>query len=367
MKPGGMYPGLYGLVFFFLSVGPVFSSCEMFTDHNGETGNGELRISFDDSGGIDVRSVAEIPDTGDFILTVSDSYGKVIYDGPYGASPESMMVESGSYVVNVRSCEFTKPAFSTPQFGDEQCVVVPAGGVADVRLTCIQLNSGIRLQIDDSFLAGCPDGVLFLKSSKGKLMYGYSEKRVAYFLPGSVSLMLTEGGNDKILMTRTLQSQDMLTVNVSAAVSNGPDMSESIRVAVDTTRKWMFEDYVIGGTSEKGNDSADALTVNQAMASAGETDVWVSGYIVGGDLSSSSASLRPPFSSKTNILLGSRSTVSSRESCLAVQLSSGSVRDALNLVDNPSLYGRKVFLKGDIVEAYYGLIGIKNITDYELK
>lgn len=367
MKPDGNHLGLVGLILLSLSANYVLSSCEIFSAYNEEAGKGELRISFEDSGSLGVRSVSEIPDTGDFILTVSDSEGKIIYDGPYGASPESMMVESGSYVVNVRSCEFTKPAFSTPQFGEEQCVVVPAGGVADVRLTCRQLNSGVRLLVDESFLTGCPEGVLFLKCSKGKLMYGYSEKRVAYFPPGSVSLMLSEDGNDRILMTRTLQSQDMLTINVSAAVSQGPNASETISVAVDTTRMWIFEDYVIGDSSEKGNDIADALTVNQAMASAGETDVWVSGYIVGGDLTSSSASFSQPFSSKTNILIGSRSSVSSRESCLSVQLSSGRIREELNLVDNPSLLGRKVFLKGDVVEAYYGLTGIKNITDYELK
>ena len=50
-----------------------------------------------------------------------------------------------------------------------------------------------------------------------------------------------------------------------------------------------------------------------------------------------------------------------------MQLSAGSVRDALNLVENPSLLGRKICIRGDIVEAYYGLTGIKNITDYELK
>ena len=54
----------------------------------------------------------------------------------------------------------------------------------------------------------------------------------------------------------------------------------------------------------------------------------------------------------------------SRSSCLAVQLSSGSVRDNLNLVDNPEILGRRVALKGDVVASYYGLVGIKNVVDY---
>lgn len=112
---------------------------------------------------------------------------------------------------------------------------------------------------------------------------------------------------------------------------------------------------------------SDALTVSQAIASAGESDVWVSGYIVGGDLTSSSASFSGPFSSRTNIVLGPRSSTSSRSSCISVSLPSGEIRDEINLVDNPHLLGRKVFLRGDLVEAYYGIPGMKNLTDYELK
>ena len=94
--------------------------------------------------------------------------------------------------------------------------------------------------------------------------------------------------------------------------------------------------------------------------------MWVCGYIVGGDLSSSSASFETPFSSRTNIVLGPKASTVNRSSCISVQLPSGNIRDELNLVDNPSLLGRKVFLKGDVVEAYYGLVGIKNISDFEL-
>lgn len=365
MKTARQRSGFILLLACFITL-PSLTFCEMYDGVAEGDDKGELRISFEDSGNFKVRSSLDIPDTSDFLLTVSDSKGKVIYDGAYGASPESMMVGPGSYTVNVRSCEFTRPSFSSPQFGDEQCVLVQSGGVANVRLTCRQLNCGIRLQVHDSFLTGCPDGVLFLKSSEGKLMYGYSEKRIAYFFPGSVSLMLSEAGNDRILMTRELRAQDMLTVNVSAS-TNMSASSESIKVAVDTSRVWLYEDFIIGGSSGHGGNKSDAMTVSQALASVGDEDVWVSGYIVGGDLSSSSASFSPPFSSMTNILLGPRSSTSSRNSCIAVQLPSGDIRDEINLVDNPAMLGRKICIKGDIVESYYGLCGLKNITDYELQ
>lgn len=353
--------------YFVTAVLAVLASCQMLGVPEEADFKGELRISFLNDGF--TKSVEQLPDTSDFLLTVTSSDGQIVYDGTYGDSPESIMVDAGSYVVNVRSCDFKTPAFSKPQFGDEQCVVVPSGGVADVRLTCVQMNSGVKLNIDKSFLTGCPDGVLFLKSSQGKLMYGYSEKRIAYFQPGTVSLMLSESSNDKVLFSRVLQPQTILVVNVSVSGSGSSGAKESISVAVDTTRTWIDEDYVIGGggSSGKGNSISDALTVSQAIASPGLEDVWVSGYVVGGDLTSTSASFSPPFSSRTNILLGSRSSSDSRSSCLSVSLPSGSIRDDLNLADNPSMLGRKVCLKGDIVEAYYGIPGLKNVTDYELK
>lgn len=342
-------------------------SCQMLGTPDQVLQKGELRISFSDDNV--TRVVEEMPDTSDFLLTVSGPDGEVIYDGVYGDSPESMLVDAGSYNIYVRSCDFTRPAFSVPQYGDEQCVVVPSGGVADVRLTCVQMNAGVLLKVDESFLLNCPDATLFLKSSAGKLMYGYSEKRIAYFPPGSVSLMMSDNGTDRVLFTRDLQPRTVLEVHVSAASSSGQSAQESIRVAVDTSRVWNTESYVIGGggSSGKGHSVSDALTVSQAIASVGEEGVWVSGYIVGGDLTSSSASFEAPFSSRTNIILGPRSSTSSRSSCLSVSLPAGEIRDDINLVDNPHLLGRKVVLKGDIVEAYYGMPGLKNIVDYELK
>ena len=149
--------------FFGPTVLAVLASCQMLGVPGETDSRGELRISFLNDGV--TKAVEQLPDTSDFILTVSSSDGQIIYDGTYGDSPESIMVDAGTYVVNVRSCDFKAPAFAKPQFGDEQCVVVPSGGVADVKLTCVQMNSGIKLNIDESFLTGCPDGVLFLKSS----------------------------------------------------------------------------------------------------------------------------------------------------------------------------------------------------------
>lgn len=331
---------------------------------------GELRVSFAGGQEILTRSGLEIPDTSEFILTVTDSKGRTVYDGLYGSSPETFSVDAGSYVVRVLSCQFSKPAFSAPQFGDEQCVVIPSGKTLDVRLVCRQMNSGVRLRIDSGFLDAYPKGVLLLKSSLGRLVYGYSEKRIAYFKPGDVSLVLNEGKTDNVLMTRELQAQEILDLKVGVASSGtggAVAASNGITLLVDTLRNWRADEYIIGGSSGNGGGIYDAMTVSEALSSIGATDVWVSGHIVGGDLTSSSASFDGPFESRTNLLLGPRSSTMDKDACLSVQLPSGALRNALNLVDNPELLGRKICLKGDLVESYYGIPGIKNLTEYELQ
>ena len=114
----------------------------------------------------------------------------------------------------------------------------------------------------------------------------------------------------------------------------------------------------------KGTSDDNAMTVALAISNAPQEDVWVSGYIVGGDLTSASASFDAPFKSQTSILLGPKSSTTDREACISVQLPAGKVRDALNLVSNPNLLGSKVCLKGDLVESYFGLVGLKSVDDY---
>ena len=342
----------------------LLSSCEALDKVHG---TGELRISFAGLPGDGTRGMTEIPDTGDFIITVADSKGRGVYDGKFSACPEVLEVPSGSYVVKAVSRAFSVPEFSAPQFGDEQCVVVSPSGISEVRLSCTQMNAGVKLDIDRNFPTAFPDGVLFLKSSGGKLMYGYSEKRVAYFAPGSISLVLSAGGKDEVLMTRTLVSQDMLTLKVriptASAEASGPAVRLSVEV--DTTRNWLNDSVTLGQGSNDGSTESMAMTVAQARDSAGDEDVWVCGYIVGGDLSSTSASFAPPFKSRTSLLLGPKSSTSIRQSCMSVQLPAGELRESLNLADNPSLLGRKIYIRGNIVESYYGLPGIKNVSEYE--
>ena len=104
--------------------------------------------------------------------------------------------------------------------------------------------------------------------------------------------------------------------------------------------------------------------VPEAREHAGEEDVWVAGYIVGVASGSRNIVFGGPFSKNTNLVLGIRDTTTVRDSCLSVQLPAGPVREALNLVDHPDLAGREVYIKGDLVDAYYGIPGLKSPSDY---
>lgn len=353
-------PHLFFRLLYLAALVPTLSSCESLFP---SMGKGELHLRFSSSARTRAAEVS-IPDTNDFILSVLGPDGDPVYEGPYGLSPESIEVSPGEYSVKAVSSIFDRPAFESPQYGDVRTVVVESGGVSYVELLCHQINSGIKLNVAEDFLTSFPDGVLFLKSEDGKLMYGFSEKRIAYFNPGEVSLVLSDGGEDKTLFVRRLESREILSVNISAPVSESTSIPVSIQL--DTTRYWSFEDYSIGGGDVQLPDS-EIHTIQQAKAMAGAEGIWVRGYVVGGDLSSSKVSFEGPFSSRTNIAIASRASVSEKSSCMSVQLRKGDIRDALNLVDNPDILGREVFLKGDVVQSYYGIPGIQNITEFRFR
>ena len=161
----------------------------------------------------------------------------------------------------------------------------------------------------------------------------------------------------------------MLTLDISVATPSSPAGTPAggISIQVDTTLNYRTEDFTIGGGTPKGKDPDDALSVPEAKDRIGTASVWVYGYIVGGDLSSTKASFKGPFSSRTNLVLASRAGTTDRSACLSVQLQKGELRDALNLVDHPENLGRAVLLQGDIVAAYYGLPGLQGLSAFQWK
>ncbi len=360
----------------------VAASCNLLDgDLSGKRGQdisnpdeGVLSIRFLDQQTMTKSDAVSIPDTNSFILTVTSSDGSVLYDGKYSEAPVNLIVNPGTYDVTAVSSEFRKPSFDNVQWGDQQCVTVSAGTTTRVELICRQMNSGVRLSISPDFLTVYPSSSLLLKSREGNLIYSYSEKRTAFFLPGTVNLVMSTGSKDDTLLSRNLCSGEILSLKINVAatsVGDTPSTKGGISIQIDTARTYLEETYVIGagsdGQPQKGEDWSNAFTISQARSNIGKKGVWIGGYVVGGDLTSKGISFEGPFKASSNLAIGPRSNTSSRNDCLSVQLSAGSVRDEINLFDNPDMLHKYVYLKGDIVDAYYGLVGIKNVWQYRMK
>lgn len=343
----------------------LLPSCDLLgTLENREPGF--LSVSFDRNSFQVTRAGAgdALPDTNSFLLTVTADDGTPVYDGRFGDSPQTLELREGNYSVSARSRDFDEPLFEAPQYADEQLVAVSPGRTTCVSLVCSQTNCGVRLVVDPSFRTDYPDGVLYLKSNDGRLMYGYAEKRVAYFKPGAVSLAVAVNGVEKTLLTRSLQAREILSLKLCS--SGSVSETSGIHITVDTSRVYVEEVYE-DGYIPAGGGLPEALSVADAAGNIGAKAVWMYGYIVGVSPSTSRSEFSAPFSSNTNLLLATRSSVGDRNDCISVELPKGDVRDALNLKDHPDNLGRQVFLKGNVVDRYYGLVGLKGVTDYEWK
>ena len=321
----------------------------------------------------ETRATTDPFDTDNYILTLTSSDGKTAYRGLWGERPAEFELTPDTYAITMLSSTFKDPSFDSPQFGDTRSISLSEGQIADVELTVSQLNSGIRLRMDEKFTATYKDAAVFLRSSAGTLAYGFGETRTAFFQPGRVAILLNDGGKTSMVHSLELLPGEIMTLRLSVAESMPraiPVSGVNVSVRVDTVRLWSDAEIAWDGNSSSGEDPVptvpDAVSVSAARGMAGSKDVWVCGYIVGGDLSSKTCSFEGPFSARTNLALADVPTCTDRDRCLAVQLATGDIRNALNLVDNPNLLGRRVWLGGDVVESYFKLPGLQNLSDYRL-
>lgn len=308
----------------------------------------------------------EIPDTNNFILTIIKGENETIYNGIYKDKPEKITLSAGTYKIGVYSTTFSTPAFDQPLFGDEQIIVVQGGENLGVSFICKQLNCGMRVTFGSGFISKYSNSELTLSSSNGSLQYPTSENRIAYFSPGRVEMHLKDSGIDKTLFARELSAANILQIKLEATNTDSPT-NGGVSVVIDTTRVWLNEDILLG-SENNGSSAEKGLRKVEIEGWIGAKNVWIQGYIVGGDLSSSGIKLNPPFTSSSNLAIADSPDEQNRNMCISVSLTSGTeARDALNLVNNPSNHKKKIYIKGEIVESYYGLIGVKNIKEFKIE
>lgn len=104
------------------------------------------------------------------------------------------------------------------------------------------------------------------------------------------------------------------------------------------------------------------ISVTDAPIFLGQKDMWVKGFVVGYYSSTSYTSFlnnATEVTSAGNIALALTPTETDPKKTFPVQLPTGTIRDILNLQDNPQNLGKEIMVRGDISN-YYGLVGLKN-------
>lgn len=107
------------------------------------------------------------------------------------------------------------------------------------------------------------------------------------------------------------------------------------------------------------------LSVAEAIANNSGKGKTVKGYIVGTATSGTSYGQSAPFTVNTNIGIADSPDEIDSKKILPVQLPSGNIRTALNLVDHPELLKKQVTITGSL-EAYFSVPGLKSPTAFTI-
>jgi hypothetical protein len=174
-------------------------------------------------------------------------------------------------------------------------------------------------------------------------------------------------GSRQQLFSKQLSEGQLLTLTLDAS----SDASNAgISVKLDTTATYLSQTIMVDRfqeTSGDGASKASAFSIAQA-AQHPEESVWVWGYIVGGDLTSSAVNFEAPFTKNSNLAIAPSASCNNRDECMSVELASGSdIREAVNLVDHPDMLGRKIYIQGTVKSSYFGLVGLKSIKEFILE
>lgn len=356
MKRKVLIPIILGII--------LIQSCDLL--NSGNVGTGELCLSFTHDPALFFRESAFLKsnnsyqDTNSYILTIKSEEGDELYNGTYGNKPANFIVDAGSYDISVYSRKPSGPMFDTPIWGDSVTVVINADEQVKVNFKCTQVNTGIRMSFTDDFKSRFPGSGVGVLQDEKILDYKYTEERFAFVMPKFFAVTYSNSQKDTILMHKKFDAGQMISMRLN--YNTAPASSSNFTITVDTTRVWISDEFNVGASIPDG-----CFTIEQAKAFIGtDAVIPVFGYIFGGDVTSNSMRISPPFTTKSCIVIAPNMMESNRNNCFVVELPNGKIRDGLNLVDKPHLLGRAVVITGKIVESYYGYPGIKSTKSYML-
>ena len=308
-----------------------------------------------------------MPDTNQFVLKIENAAGEFIYYGAYGSKPDKISVPAGSYSLSLVSEELDAPDWESPVYGDAVDIVAASGETVSVNFLCRMVNSGLRVRMTDRYVAKYP-GSLTVSQGSGHLDYTSAESRFGFFEAGNATFSaVASDGSRQDLFSKLLTAGQMLTLTLDVG---SMDAGGRISVTLDTTATYLSQSIIV---DQYKDSDGDGLSWSTAFSVADaplypEESVWVWGYIVGGDLTSTGINYEVPFTKNSNLAIAASPVCRTRTECMSVELASGSdIRETVNLVDHPEMLGHKIYIKGTVKESYFGMPGLKSVKEFRLE
>jgi hypothetical protein len=331
-----------------------------------EKGQGILSLQIQNDAKVFVKSTVAV---ADYQVVITTAGGEPVLAARYAELPEQILLDPGKYKVSAVSEAFDAPAFDKPIYGAVLDVTVEAGVNNTVQMVCAQINAGLRIVYDPDFSDAYANYSVDVSGDDGSLHYVKTELRSGYFAPGNLSIYLEIEGEDSYSLSKNVSAKDMLVLTVASIPSTpGHAQSISLSIDVDTTRNWRREQWRPGSPAD-GSSPTQAYSVTEAIQLAEGEDVWICGYIVGGDVSTSAVKTTPPFTASSNLAIADSPLETERVNCMAVEISAApkAIKDAFNMTVNGSaLLGQRVWFKGNIA-AYFGKPGVRAPKEVELE
>ena len=285
---------------------------------------------------------------------------KINYNGTYYGNTILVGNTQTDNVVTNNTDLFTGN-FATAQNGSHEITTTNVAGESKILIQNSASTSNVQLRpksIEISYIKAatseptitCGDIVFKASDAKNKEVEVIGEN-----LTEAIVATLKTGTNFAVEGTLTTTG-GTLTISVTATES-GEYSDVLVLTAGEIIKEVNVTATVIkmdgDGTEENPYSVADVIALTNPGVKA-----WVEGYIVG---SMNNNKLEETPTNATNIALAT--TADDTENIIPVQLPSGNVRTALNVVDNPSNLGAKVAIYGTL-EAYFSKPGVKNVSDY---
>ena len=187
----------------------------------------------------------------------------------------------------------------------------------------------------------------------------------------SVSLTIEDGTNTAIVRTSGYAgfADEKTPTGSGSIIAIVGQYNDDMQLIIRTTEEVIMENERFSGVASTFDDP---YNVAYAVDNNSGENVWVEGYIVGiyetkdasgNDLAEFVPSFTAPFYTDANIIIADSETETDIANCLIVQLTSGEIRNTLNLVDNTTNKGKQVKVYGDLT-TYFGDEGLKNTAGY---